>query len=290
VPRSPFSRVDHLVVGVRDLDRAAGEYTRVLGREPSSHGTHPALGTRNVIFGLANCYLELLTVATASPVHPIAVGLAAFVERTPEGLLAIALGSDALDETACALRAAGLTVGDPTELEIAEDDGRRRRARLLPIAREATRGVNVFAIEHDRAAIPLARPRGSAQASVAAVDHVVLFSDDLTAALAIWRDAFGISERWRREFPDRGTVNVGLRIDDVTIELVAPLGVVAGQRGERLWGVAYTVDDCDAAVARLRADGIPVSDARAGLAPATRVATIKREHGMPTLLIQHTAH
>ncbi len=289
MPASPFSRVDHLVIAVRDLDAAARDYARLLGREPSTHGAHPALGTRNVVFGLANCYVELLALATPSPVHPVASGLAAFLEHVPEGLLAIALGSDGLEETAVMLRAAGLALADPVELDIAEDDGSRRQARLLAMAREQTRGVNVFAITHDRAAIPVAPPRGSPGASATAVDHVVLFSDDLTGALALWQDTFGIGERWRREFPGRGTVNVGLRLGGVTIELVAPLGAAAGDRGERLWGVAYTVDDCAAAVARLRAEGIPVSDARTGLAPATRVATVKRDPGVPTLLIEHTA-
>jgi len=289
VPTAPFSRIDHLVVAVGDLDTAAREYVRLLGREPSTRGAHPALGTRNVIFALPNCYIELLALATPSPVHPVALALSAFLERGPEALFAIALGSDDLDETARALEAAGLMVGDPTELEIAEDDGRRRRACLRALARDRTRGVNVFAIAHDGAAIPVAPPYGSPHATATAVDHIVLFSDDLAGALTLWRDAFGIPERWRREFPQRGTVNVGLRLGGVTIELVAPLGAAAGERGERLWGVAYSVDDCDAAVARLRAESIPVSDPRAGLAPATRVATIKREHGVPTLLIEHTA-
>ncbi len=96
-----------------------------------------------------------------------------------------------------------------------------------------------------------------------------------------------IAERWRREFPERGTVNVGLRLGGVTLELVAPLGNAAGERGERLWGVAYAVEDCDAAVSRLRAAAIPVSDVRTGLAPATRVATVKRPDGVATLLIEH---
>jgi catechol 2,3-dioxygenase-like lactoylglutathione lyase family enzyme len=288
VPSLPFDRVDHLVIAVRDLAAAERHYTTLLDRDPSARGEHPDLGTCNVIFGLANCYVELLALATATPVHPVAVALAAFLERTPEGLLAIALGSEALEQTAVALRSAGIAVGDPFDLEIVARDGGRRRARLLAIAREQTRGVNVFAIAHERAAIPLAAPRGSERASASSVDHVVLFSDDLEGGLRLWRDAFAIPERWRREFPDRGTINVGLRLGGVTLELVAPLDAAVGERGERLWGVAYAVQDCDAAVARLRAEGIPVSDARSGLAPATRVVTIKRADGVPTLLIQHT--
>jgi len=288
VTPSPFNRVDHLVIAVRDLASAEREYTTLLGRLPSTRGTHVALGTENVIFRLANCYIELLALATAAPIHPVAVALAAFLERKPEGLLALALGSDALEQTGSALRRAGLAVGDVTELEVVAPDGGRRSARLLAIAREQTRGVHVFAIAHDHAAIPLAAARGVERASATAVDHVVLFTDDLAGALGLWRDTFAIPERWRREFPDRGTINVGLRLGGVTLEFVAPLGAAAGERGERLWGVAYAVPDCDAAVARLRAEAMPVSDSRSGLAPATRVASVKRAEGVPTLLLQHT--
>lgn len=284
----PFSRVDHLVIAVRDLAAAERDYASLLGRAPSVRGAHPALGTANVIYRLANCYVELLAPATASPAHPIAIALAAFLDAQPEGLFALALGSDALEGTAGALRRAGLEVGDPADLEVTAADGSRRTARLLPIAREHTRGVNVFAIQHDVAAIPLATARGAEHASASAVDHVVLLSDDLAGALRLWRDAFAIPERWRREFPERGTVNVGLRLGGVTLELVAPLGAGAGDRGERLWGLAYAVSDCEAAVARLRGESVPVGDARPGLAPATRVASVKRDGGVPTLLIQHT--
>ncbi|HEY2389431.1 MAG TPA: VOC family protein [Candidatus Binatia bacterium] len=290
MPAAPFARVDHLVIAVRDLVAAERAYAALLGREPSTRGAHPGLGTTNVVFGLANCYLELLALDGTPPSHPLAHGLAAFLEGTPEGILALALGSDDLDETARALRAAGTDVGTETTVTTTVPAGGTRATRLLPIAREHTRGVNVFAVQHAHDVIPPAPWLGDPAAGVAAVDHVVLFSDDLDGALRLWRDAFAIPERWRREFTERGTVNVGLRLGGITLELVAPLGAAAGERGERLWGIAYTVEDGDAAVARLRAQGGETSDARPGLAPGTRVATVKWRDRLPTLLIQHTSH
>lgn len=282
-----FTRVDHVVIAVRDLAAAEGAYTRMLGLRPSLCSSHPAYGTTNVLFGLANCSVELLAPGRETPPHPVTAALTAYLARRPEGVFALALGSDDVDGTALALRAAGVPAGPVSALEAVGPEGAVRRARILSIAREHTRGVNVFAIEHDARTIPRALPSGVASAAASAVDHVVLFSDDLASALALWRDAFAIPERWRRELPERGTVNVGLRLGGVTLELVAPLGSAAGERGERAWGIAYTVEDCDAAVARLRAAAIPVSDARAGLAPATRVATVKWPERVPTLLIEH---
>jgi catechol 2,3-dioxygenase-like lactoylglutathione lyase family enzyme len=287
VTPAPFARIDHVVIAVRDLEGAASTYATMLGRAPSWRGTHPDYGTANVLFGLANCYLELLAVA-GTPAHPVAESLAAYLERQPEGLFALALGSDDLAATAAHLRNAGLSPGPLTEGIAHDGTGAVRRWRSFPLARAATRGVSVFAIEHgDRAAITPAAPTADVGSVANAVDHVVLFSDDLTGALTLWRDTFGIPERWRRDFPERGTVNVGLRLGGVTLELVAPLAPGAGERGERAWGLAYEVENADAAVARLRSGAVPVSDARTGLAPGTRVCTVKWPDRVPTLLIEH---
>ena len=286
----PFARVDHLIIAVRDLTVAEEVYVTMLGLEPSWRGTHPTLGTRNVIFGLTGCSIELLAPEPGTtPHHPVAAALQAYLARKPEGLFAIALGTDDVHRSANVLGTAGLPRSPISKGEAIAAAGAVRRWRSFAIARQHARGVNVIAIEHETAgAVPRAAPIATASTVVSGVDHVVVFSDDLEGALRFWRDALAIPERWRREFPERGTINVGLRLADVTLELVAPCGAPVGERGERLWGVAYEVQDCDGAVARLRAAGIPVTDARAGLAPATRVATVKWTDRVPTLLLEHT--
>jgi catechol 2,3-dioxygenase-like lactoylglutathione lyase family enzyme len=284
----PFVRVDHLVIAVRDLDAGAATYAAMLGRAPSWRGRHPAYGTANVLFGLGNCYLELLARSDATSDHPLAAALSAYLAGRAEGLFAIALGSDDLASTVAILKQAGLAPGPPIAGEGTDDSGRIRRWRNVVLDRSETRGISIIAIQHDDpAAIAPAAPTADRSSVVHDVDHVVLFSDDLVGALALWRDAFGIPERWRREFPERGTVNVGLKLGGVTLEVVAPLAGTTGTRGERAWGLAYDVADADAAVARLRASGIPASDARTGLAPGTRVCTVKWSDRLPTLLIQH---
>ncbi len=284
-----FAGVDHLVIAVRDLDAAAAAYAEVLGAAPSWRGSHPSYGTANVLFALGNCYLELLALAAPTAMHPVAETLAARLQQQPESLFALALGSDDLDGTTAGLRAAGITTTDVADGEGVDAAGARRRWRSCVLSPADTRGVHVLAIEHAGGSVlPAGAPRGAAAAVVSAVDHVVLFSDDAARSLALWRDRLGLRESWRREFPDRGTVNVGLRLGGVTLELVAPLGESAGTDGggDRLWGVAYRVGDCDAAVTRLRAAGIAASDARPGLAPRTRVATVKWRDRLPTLLLE----
>lgn len=284
-----FARVDHLIIAVRELDAAARAYGAMLGLAPSWRGTHPTHGTENVIFGLSNCYLELLALGPGQATSPVALALEAYLARKPEGLFAIALGTDDVASAFAHLQHAGLTPTPISDGDARGSDGTTRRWRSFLIPREVARGVNVLVIEHTSAAPAASQPLPGSTSSVTGVDHVVLFSDDLASGLALWRDTFAIGERWQREIPERGTLNVGLKVGGVTIELVAPLGNSAGERGERLWGAAYAVPDCDAAVARLRAAAVPISDARPGLAPRTRIATVKWADRIPTLLLQHLA-
>jgi catechol 2,3-dioxygenase-like lactoylglutathione lyase family enzyme len=285
---SLFAGVDHLVIAVRDLDAAAAAYTEVLGVAPSWRGSHPSYGTANVLFALANCYLELLALGAPTATHPVAHTLAARLEQQPESLFALALRSDDLDGTTAGLHAAGIATTDVADGEGVDAAGGRRRWRSCVLSPADTRGVHVLAIEHADGSVLPPGAGGAAEAVVSAVDHVVLFSDDAARSLALWRDRLGLRETWRREFPDRGTVNVGLRLGGVTLELIGPLTEPSGSDGggDRLWGVAYRVGDCDAAVTRLRAAGIAASDARPGLAPRTRVATVKWRDRLPTLLLE----
>ena len=56
-----LSRLDHVVVAVRDLSAATETYRALLGRAPSWRGAHPGAGTANTLFRLANTYLELIS-------------------------------------------------------------------------------------------------------------------------------------------------------------------------------------------------------------------------------------
>lgn len=288
MPSASFARVDHLVIAVRDLDASTDAYAAMLGRAPSWRGRHPAYGTANTLFGLRNCYLELLASDGTASDLPVAATLSAYLEHRSEGVFAIALGSDDLDATHAALVARGLAPGPVSPGEGRSREGAVRRWRSFLLDRSETRGIPVIAIQHDAgSALPSTAPRDDDRSAVDAVDHVVLFSDDVASALTLWNDIFGIPERWRREFPERGTLNVGLRLGGVTLELVGPLGGESDGRGERAWGLAYVVTDVGAAVARLRREGVAVGDARDGLAPRTRVATVKWSDRLPTLLVEH---
>src|SRR3990167_7131474 len=83
--------VDHIIIAVRDLKEAEKNYTAIFGRAPSWKGVHPGVGTGNVLYRLANTYVELYA--------PVAEGanaeaLKAHLDAHGEGLYGIVLGVD----------------------------------------------------------------------------------------------------------------------------------------------------------------------------------------------------
>jgi methylmalonyl-CoA epimerase len=124
------------------------------------------------------------------------------------------------------------------------------------------------------------------------MDHVVVLSPDMEASRRLWQHVLGARLALDRTFPERDRRLLFFRLNDITIEISGGAQQTAEGVGkpDRLWGVAWGVDDLEATVERLRADGIDVSDVRNGVKPGTLVATVKGDatHGVATLLIEHT--
>jgi catechol 2,3-dioxygenase-like lactoylglutathione lyase family enzyme len=106
-------RIDHLVVAVHDLDKAASFYQR-LGFQVGGRNRHP-WGTENRIVQLADSFIELITVgegAAISPHQASAFSFGAFVQdylSHREGLAMLVL--DSQDAKADAARFAEKGVG-----------------------------------------------------------------------------------------------------------------------------------------------------------------------------------
>jgi catechol 2,3-dioxygenase-like lactoylglutathione lyase family enzyme len=278
--------LDHIVLAVRDLDRATDTYRRLLGREPSWRGRHPAYGTANTLFRLENTYLELL-----APVGegPLAAQVEAWLAQHGESPLALAFGTDDVDAAVGTLRARGLAASDPGD-GIGRDErtGAERRWRNVFMPPSATRGVMMIIIEHRSPsdALPPAEPFAGAQAAVAACDHVVVRSADADASRALYGDVLGLRLALDRRFEDWGVRLLFFRTGHLTVELAASLAQSDPAAPDHFWGISWRVPDLVAAHARLAAAGFDVSEIRTGRRPGTRVATVRSEtHGVATLVI-----
>jgi hypothetical protein len=142
--------IDHAVVMVKDLDKAAENYRR-LGFTVSPRGTHSAhMGTGNYTIMFDPDYMELLGVLAATEHNAPA---RAFLDKRGEGIERIAFTAVDSAEGAEEIRARGLTPIGPTDFErpVTLPDGTVSAAQfrtfMWPTA-EAPGGVRIFACQH----------------------------------------------------------------------------------------------------------------------------------------------
>jgi hypothetical protein len=142
--------IDHAVVVVKDLDKAAENWKR-LGFTVSPRGTHSAkMGSGNYTIMLAPDYIELLGVLVETEHN---TPTRAFLAKRGEGIERIAF--TAVDSAAGAeeIRARGYEAVGPTDFErpVTMPDGSLSAAKFRifqwPIA-EAPGGLRIFACQH----------------------------------------------------------------------------------------------------------------------------------------------
>jgi catechol 2,3-dioxygenase-like lactoylglutathione lyase family enzyme len=288
--------LDHVVIAVRDMDIAAADYSALLGRNPSWAGSHPLYGTRNTLFRLDNMYVELLAVSGARAHDKRwAEELTRFLDEHGEGPYALALGTRDISEAMLDLRARSVEVQDPADGAGIDDiTGAQREWRNAMVPAKSTRGMRVFFIEHRSppGALPTAPPQGLDIAAVRRMDHAVVLSADMEATRRFWDGQLGARLALDRTFPERNARILFFRLGDITVEVSG--GAQQTEEGlgkpDRLWGLAWGVDDLHATCTRLDRAGIETSGPRPGIKPGTLVATVKgpQTHGVATLLIEHT--
>jgi catechol 2,3-dioxygenase-like lactoylglutathione lyase family enzyme len=292
--------LDHVILAVRDLAAATGQYARLLARTPSWRGSYPGQGTANTLFRLDNTYLELLAVEGAGPTGD---ALRGFLKARGEALVGLAFGTPDAEACRSAWVDQGLSPG-PIEEGLGRDveSGAFRRWRRVPLDRGQTRGVELFAIEHTSpdAALPSAGPIGEPDAAVFALDHAVLQTADPGATRSLYADRLGLRLALDRSFPDWGVRLLFFRVGGITVEAAArladatddaaPIPDAATQTDrDQLWGLSWRVRDADAARERLARSGFGVSEVRPGRKPGTRVLTVRDGTcGVPTLMIEPT--
>jgi methylmalonyl-CoA/ethylmalonyl-CoA epimerase len=98
------------------------------------------------------------------------------------------------------------------------------------------------------------------------IDHVGVAVSDLEAAIALYEGKLQMPLAHRETVAEQGVEAVLLDVGDCHVELLRPLGpdTAVGKflerKGPGLHHVAYRVDDIDAALTRLQAEGIELID------------------------------
>ncbi|MBO0781759.1 MAG: VOC family protein, partial [Ktedonobacteraceae bacterium] len=99
-----FIGLDHIIIGVNNLEQATEIFGRDLGLIASGGGVHPRGGTANRIIVIGDTYLELITV------HEPEEAQKSLVERLAkgDGYLNFVLGSNDLELDCAAMRERGV--------------------------------------------------------------------------------------------------------------------------------------------------------------------------------------
>jgi methylmalonyl-CoA/ethylmalonyl-CoA epimerase len=113
------------------------------------------------------------------------------------------------------------------------------------------------------------------------IDHIGVAVEDLDAAIALYEGALGMPLVHRETVEEQGVEAVLLDVGDGHVELLSPLGPdtpvgkFLAKKGPGLHHVAYAVPDIEAALAKLRDEGVELIDAepRTGIR-SSRVAFV----------------
>jgi len=282
--------VDHVPIVVADLDAAVAAYSALLGRGPSWEGSLGP-GVRHAWFQLANIALHLIG---ADGEAPGADGVRARLDRHGEGPYGIAWRALAFDETVRRLERRGLPIRETGVTRSVADDGQVREWRFAAVSPSMTRGLPMFVIDRppDVAPLAISPPVADEADAIAAVDHIVVRSQDADGAVALYGGRLGLDLRLDRANEAWRARQMFFACADMVVEIGSPFTPDPTRAGDRdtLGGLAWRVADPHAAQARLAAAGIDVSEVRKGRKPGTEVFTVRAGvPGAPYLMIKASA-
>jgi len=98
------------------------------------------------------------------------------------------------------------------------------------------------------------------------IDHVAIAVNDLEAAIAYYRDTFGVEVAHREVVESDGVEEALLKVADSYVQLLtptrpdSPVAKYLEKRGEGLHHIGYRVDDCAAALEQVKTQGHKVID------------------------------
>ena len=142
--RDAKDAVDHLVLGVSDLQKGIQWFEKKTGVRAMIGGKHPNRGTQNALVSFGNRqYLELLAPDPDQPGHPRAADL---LKLTTPRLVLWASATDEIDALSQHANGAKLMAMGPMDGSRRRPDGKLLKWRSFNVAREADKDVVYFNI------------------------------------------------------------------------------------------------------------------------------------------------
>lgn len=267
-----LTSLDHIIIGVHDLDAAAWQFADKLGLQPSGGGIHPFGGTANRIIVIGETYLELIAAhkpdeVQASTLQRLTLG---------EGFLNCVFSSDDIEADSQAMQQRGVNVLGPLPGSLRSADGRERAWKRIDIERSDLAQHYPFVIQHDSVgeerrmrlagwSTPPEHPLGAIK-----VKSVTLAVRDLTEASQRFAQIYGFhpSDPYSAAPQGMGAqmVSFALGQSGQTVELAAPAFEEKGPNalsdhlerfGESMYRMTLLVDDLTRARHYLDARAVP---------------------------------
>ncbi len=137
--------LDHIIIGVNNLEQAARTFSEKLGLVVSGGGTHPSGGTANRIIVIGDTYIELIAVrnrdeAQQSMLERLAKG---------EGYLNFVLASDDIQADSAEMQKRGVKIVGPGAGALTSAGGRTRGWKRTNVERPDLTQHYPFLIQHD---------------------------------------------------------------------------------------------------------------------------------------------
>ncbi len=276
--RTQLRGIDHLVILVRDIDRAEHTY-RQLGFTLTPRGTH-TLGSQNHCLMFGDDYLELLAVPKP---HPVMAFFHEFL-TCREGLAGVALATSDAEGLHRGLVADGVAAQAPVEFSRPVDLGGATadaRFRVMQVAPTETPAGQVFACQHFTRELVWRPEFQSHPVGVTGIAGIVVASDAPAKTAAAYGRVLGsaVEQRDGAHVLDCGAAQLQF-VDDAGARRLLP-GVDLPLHGEpAIVAVRLRVDDVDQAARVLHsggADPLPMADGSIAVGA-------DRAHGVALLL------
>jgi len=142
-----LTALDHIIIGVNDLEQATNIFNQQLGLAISGGGTHPSGGTANRIIVIGDTYLELIAVRAPTEAQQ------SMLERLTrgDGYLNFVLSSNNIEADTATMARRGVSVIGPTPGQLKAPDGHTRGWSRTDIERPDLTQHYPFVIQHDSA-------------------------------------------------------------------------------------------------------------------------------------------
>lgn len=274
--------IDHIGLEVKDFDATVRTYETIFGVTPNWRGG--ATGWKHCWFQFGNMALDVVAAdGDSENANAIRNEIATF----GEGIFGLGFSVPDREDATLLFERRGLQFAPPHETVSQDAGGRERRWKISMMKRASGNGVALFVVENkpDAARWPSA-PAKCGDASVHALDHIVVQTTNAERAVALYGGRLGLDLRLDRSNEQWGARQLFFRTGGAIVEVGASLKAPVSDAKDKFGGLAWRMKDPEAARARIAAAGIDVSEVRRGRKPGTSVFTVRSgTGGVPTLML-----